>query len=171
VGRWCQPQPSLTTSALLFFLSFLPLCQEKSSIMDPVSAIGVASSVISFVELAYSFLSVVYDLYDNGQPVERTALETVSTNMKQLSLQLISENQSSQKKEDVAIVSLATECHQLAADIARRLSKSQGVKGKITQSIKAAIRIMSSKDDIGRLQKTLDGYRAQLHLQLAVSSK
>jgi glycine/serine hydroxymethyltransferase len=139
--------------------------------MDPVSAIGVASSIVTFVELAYSFLSTVYTVYDNERQVEHVTLETVSTKMKELSSQLISEKQFSQSQEDVAIVSLATQCHQLAADMTRRLSKSKGVKGKITHSIKAAIKIICSKNDIARLQKTLDGCRAQLHLHLSVSNK
>jgi hypothetical protein len=139
--------------------------------MDPVSAIGVASSVITFVELAYSFLSAVYSVYDNGQLVEHDTLQTVSINMREISSQLILEKQSSQRQEDVTIVSLATQCHQLAADMARRLSKTRGGKGKIMSSIKVAIKIMCSKDDIARLQKSLDGCRAQLHLQLTVSSK
>jgi hypothetical protein len=139
--------------------------------MDPVSAIGVASSVITFVELAYSFLSTVYSVYGDGQLVEHDALGTVSTAMRELSSQLISEKQFSQRQEDVAIVSLATQCHQLAVDIARRLSKSKGGKGIALNSIKAALKIICSKDDIVRLQKALDGCRAQLHLQLTVSSK
>jgi hypothetical protein len=150
-------------------------CRFHSSknrlVMDPVSAIGVASSVITFVQLAYSFLSTIYSVYDDGQPVEHDTLGTISTHMRELSSQLISEKQSSQRQEDIAIVSLATQCHQLAADIARRLSKSKGGKGKIMHSIKAAIKIICSKDDIARLQKSLDGCRAQLHLQLTVSSK
>jgi hypothetical protein len=139
--------------------------------MDPVSAFGVASSVITFVELAYSFLSAVYSVYDNGQPTEHETLETVCIDMRDLSSQLISEKQSSQRQEDVAIVSLSTKCHQLAADMARRLSKAKGGKGNIMNSTKAAIKIICSKDDIARLQKAIDGCRAQLHLQLTVSSK
>jgi hypothetical protein len=91
--------------------------------MDPVSAIGVASSVITFVQLAYSFLSTIYCVYDDGQPVEHDTLETMSTHMRELSSQLISKKQSSQRQEDAAIVSLATQCHQLAAHIARRLQQ------------------------------------------------
>ena len=56
--------------------------------MDPASAIGVASSAIAFAEFTYKFLKVLYEVYEDGQPMGLAALEEKSTKMSDMALNL-----------------------------------------------------------------------------------
>ena len=109
--------------------------------MDPATAIGVASSAITFVEFTYGFLSAVYGIYDDGRPVEHDVLEDVSLKMREFSSQLILQRGSSQREEDIAIVSLASQCHFLSDNMVTRLGKTKTKKRQLGNAIKTAIRV------------------------------
>jgi hypothetical protein len=139
--------------------------------MDPASAIGVASSAITFVQFTYQFLSVVYTIYDDGRPLEHNTLEEMAVQMRDFSSQLMHERQATERQEDIAIVSLAIQCHSLAEDMVSHLGKAKVKKRHLGNAIKTAIKVIWSRDQIVRLQQMLDSCRTQLHLQVTVLAR
>jgi hypothetical protein len=139
--------------------------------MDPVTATGVANSAITFIEFTYNFLCAVYSIYDDGRPVEHDMLENESLKMRDFSSQLILQQGLSQREGDMAIVSLARQCHFLSDNMVTRLGKTKTKKRHLGNAIKTTIKVICSKDEITRLQKNLEGCRAQLHLQVIVLAR
>lgn len=140
--------------------------------MDPASATGIASSSIAFAEFAYEFLCKLYALYDVGRAVEYDELEFISEKMRGLSLDMLRElPTSNQSEDDIVLANLANQCHVISVDIISRIQKNKPKSRRLRDVFKATLRTICSKDEIARLQRNLDSYRAQFHLQYAVSRR
>jgi hypothetical protein len=134
--------------------------------MDPVSATGLVSSTITFVQFAYGFLSTIYVIYDAGRDVQYDQVAEVSARMRDLSEAMLRDlPTSAQSQADIAITNLANQCYILSIDISKRIEKTQAKSRKMHNLFKATLRAILSKDDIIRLQRNLENCRAQLHLQ------
>jgi hypothetical protein len=137
--------------------------------MDPVSATGIASSAIAFVQLAYSFLSALYTIHDGGRDVEYDEVAEVSKRMRELSEAMLRDlPTSAQSQADIALANLANQCYTLSVDISRRIQKTQARSRRMGDLLKATLKAVLSRNDIIRLQGNLDNCRAQLHLQYDV---
>lgn len=140
--------------------------------MDPVSATGVVSSAITFVQFAYGFLCSIYAIYDTGRDVKYDEVAEVSTRMRDLSEAMLRDlPTSAQSQADTAIANLANQCYILSVDIFKRIQKTQAKSRKMRDLLKATLRAILSKDDIIRLQRNLENCRAQLHLQYDIDQR
>ena len=148
--------------------------------MDPASAIGTASAVLSFVNFTYDFFSTVSKIYDSGEAMNIETLESVSREMKRLSSGVISSNRTSpQTPDENAIAMLAEQCQRLSKAILDQLDyvkpklEPNKVKRrqKFIESVKTAVRMYCREDEVMRLQRNLETCRSQLHLQLTVTQK
>jgi len=148
--------------------------------MDPASAIGTASAVLSFVNFTYDFFSTVSKIYDSGEVLNIETLESVSREMKRLSSGIISsDSKSPQTPDENAIAMLAEQCQRLSQEIIDQLDKVKlkldsnkvNKPQKFIASVKAAMRMYCREDEVMRLQRNLENCRAQLHLQLMVTQK
>jgi hypothetical protein len=143
--------------------------------MDPASAIGVASGVLSFVEATYKFLSVVYAVYESDQIAGYDELAAATDMVRELSQQMLSDLASTSPGPSVggisSVANVAQQCHSLAIDLGNRLAKTKAKNRKLGDIVKAAVRTVCSKSDIDRLQRALDSCRSQLHLQLTLDHR
>lgn len=143
--------------------------------MDPVSAIGVASGVLSFVEATYKFLAIVYAVYESDQVGGYDELSAATEMLRDLSQQILGDSPSTSPGTSSAsipsVANVAQQCHSLAVDLGHRLAKTKAKSRKPGDIVKAAIRTVCSKSDIERLQRALDSCRAQLHVQLTLDHR
>jgi hypothetical protein len=140
--------------------------------MDPVSAIGIASGAITFLQVSFQFVRAVYDAYDGGKPGAYEAVGDVAEQMKTQASKLVSQNKSLHLIKDGAeIAALAVYCESLAAKIVKRVQQTKGESGRLRAAVNSAIKTLIHKGEISRLQAALDNCRAQLHLQLHLLSR
>ena len=140
--------------------------------MDPVSAIGVASGAITFLQASYQFVRAVYDAYDDSKPAAFETLGDVAELMNNQSSDILSQNKDLPLfSSDVAIAVLATHCHTLSTSIVKRVQQAKGRSGSLRSAISSAVKTLVHKGEIARLQAGLDNCRAQLHLQFHLSSR
>jgi hypothetical protein len=143
--------------------------------MDPASAIGVASGVLSFVEATYKFLSVVYAVYESDQVAGYDELAAATDMVRELSQQILNDSASISPGPSVggisSVASVAKQCQSLAINLGSQLAKTKAKSRKLGDIVKASVRTVCSKSDIDRLQRALDSCRSQLHLQLTLDHR
>jgi hypothetical protein len=140
--------------------------------MDPVTAIGVASSAITFLEFSYSFLRTIYGIYNENKPLAHEDLEKVALEMEDVSTQIIARAQGpGQSPEDVALISLAKQCNQISTKAIKKIAKTKPNRRNFIESLTAALKTICTQADIELLQAKLENCRGQLHLQLHIKHR
>lgn len=97
--------------------------------MDPFTAIGVASSIATFVDLGFKFIKGTSEIYQsaNGCTSENTHAELVSRRLQQTCLDLERDTASS-SAEAKRLQPLAHECRALSVDLLRLIQKGKSKK-------------------------------------------
>ena len=141
--------------------------------MEPASAIGIASSAICFVEFTYKFTLTLFSLVTDGTATDHDSLEDTCRKMQDMSRDiLLSPNPAAPlSPEQRALASLSNQCRLLADRILRKLEKVKPANRKVMTVVKAAVRLVCSKEEFATLQKNLDMCRGQLHLHLSMLHK
>lgn len=138
--------------------------------MDPFTAIGLASSVVQFVDFSTKLICGAREIYysTTGTTEENASLELVVTEMKAWSSKLQYYGPSAQSEEEKAIHSLAAECQKLSDKILELIEKTKPKNQKSkTQVVFAAMIGKLHEDDKLQLQKRLNECGNQLNMQLA----
>jgi len=140
--------------------------------MGPASAIGVASSAITFLEISYKFARTVYNIYDDNKPSAYEQLATVTQEMETLSAKMVDQLQPpSQSLEDLTLATLVKQCYHLSSTLLLKIKKTNPEHPKFRDVIRAAARTVFKAEEIRRLQHNLENCRSQLHLQMHLSHR
>jgi len=134
--------------------------------MDPISAVGFAASILTFIDFSYQVVSGTFEVIKSGSTVENAHLNVVINNLEDVTKHLSSRPVGSSKYED-ALIALAKKCQEVAEELHKLLDKL-GVDTKSFQwkSIKVALNSMWKKGEITNLEKRLEKYRSEILLQL-----
>lgn len=143
--------------------------------LDPLTAISLASSVVQFTDFGIRLVTGTIELYysADGANAERSSLESKTTQVRNLADQVIyplehddDDGPSSKHKEELK--RLATSCKELASDL---LSVLDGLKvkrpagpGRKFESFRKAVAAQTpgNKDKIASLEKKLRGVREEM---------
>ena|SRR5277367_356425 len=138
--------------------------------MDPLTAIGLASSIVQFVDFGTKLIGGAREIYRSttGTTAQNATLEVVITEVRAWCSRLNSPDPSSvYSEEEKAICSLAAECQKLSGEILELIQKTRPKKEKSrTEAFFAAIRDKWHEDDKHKLQERLGKCRSQLKAQL-----
>lgn len=135
--------------------------------MDPLTAIGLASNIVSFVDFGTNLLSTAWDIYNStsGGFSGNRSYESVAHQMDIFARSLLVPDSFSGK--DKALCALAQECRDLAIQILKLLQKVRPkdpkAKGQVAWS---AVKSLKCDKKRLELQERLDNCREQLALQL-----
>ncbi len=147
--------------------------------LDPASAIGLASSVVQLVTFTKDVLSRSHELYEsvNGATVEYGDIEKVTSSldrlMKNIELNSIAKSSPNTQADEVEL-----ELKELCLGVKRsvdplldtlRVLKLKKYKSKTYESVRVAIKTMIKEPEIDKLEHRLDRYRKQLDTTLLVS--
>jgi len=125
--------------------------------MDPVTAIGLASAIVQFVDFSTKIIHSAKEIYDSatGSTEENQSLEYVVSEMQHLSQKLDHPPNAQQTDDERALSRLAAECKILSDQILGLLtsikpkdveSKPKDVKSK-RQVVLAALKNMLNERD------------------------
>ncbi|MCJ1360311.1 MAG: hypothetical protein MMC33_010316 [Icmadophila ericetorum] len=151
--------------------------------MDPVSAIGLASSVVQLVDFGSKLVSAGNELYKKGSLAEHVELQEIGEEFKKLSKNIqnslkpdyylpdaLNQNAPKQTPEEDALESIAIKCNEIAQEFIDALDQLKSTGGR-WKSFGVAIKTVWTKEDINKMQAKLKMYESQLVVHLLVVLK
>ena len=152
------------------------------AMIDPFTALSLAGNVVQFVQLGCKLTAEAHDVYTSvsGASEENIEMETVTTRLtgtvQELDdhLEAVDRTTSfgSVSKSSKRLIEIANACRMIAADILSRLEaiKMRGPPS-VWGSIRQAIKIMWTKEELDALIKRLKAYISELDTAILVSIK
>lgn len=141
--------------------------------MDPVTILGLASSIIAIIDFSSKFLKKSYELHklaEDGQSLDgdNTSIKTAIETVERLSNDLSSpfDPASAEERE---MAKLADDCRKVADQLLTVLKKLEigiGQDRSRLSTLRQTIRLVFSKEEIERLLRRIDVLRNALHLCL-----
>lgn len=142
--------------------------------MDPVTAIGLASGILSFITFSTDVLHSAVKIHASvtGALEENWSLEFVTREMDSLSSRLLARETSSLLEENVSLCNLVAECQRLSGEILALLNKIKPDNPMSKrQSFLSAVKDKYYEKDKRELEKRLDKCRIQLELELVSKNR
>jgi uncharacterized protein (DUF342 family) len=138
--------------------------------MDPITAIGLASSLITFVDFATKIVAGTYEVYNSvtGTTIGNAHIDTVIGDLKGVAAELEIDLPGISKHER-ALKDLASNCQKDGNELLRLLDTIK-VDGKRStwKSFKTTLISIRKQKEIVGLQKRLSDYRSQILLRLSL---
>lgn len=137
--------------------------------MDPITAIGLASSVLSFIDYGAKIVSGAIEIYQSssGLTDSNRGSKAIVTEVRQLALRLQPPANTQLSGDEKSLCNLTTECDNIAEQIIDLIEKVEPKSRKSKgSSLRAAIKTKWYESDRRRLEERLNQCRAQLNLQL-----
>ncbi|KAM7218002.1 hypothetical protein V8F06_006685 [Rhypophila decipiens] len=137
--------------------------------MDPVTAIGLASGILSFVTFSSKLINGAIKIHntEDGRLDDNRTLELVVEEMRRLSERLLTWDDSRLACEDNGLRLLARECYNLSKELIAMLKrlKPKDATSK-TQSLWSAVKNVIHDKEKVELEQKLERCRSQLELQI-----
>ncbi|ETS75111.1 hypothetical protein PFICI_13595 [Pestalotiopsis fici W106-1] len=138
--------------------------------MDPGSALGIASAIITFIDFSWSLITGTIEVYRNGRVKDDQDIETITSDLESITDDLRNGAPGSSRAEK-SIANLSEKCLATSQELQklfRPLVKNSQNKRTIWKSFKTQWAITTGKEKIDELSFKLQGYREQLMLNLAL---
>jgi hypothetical protein len=136
--------------------------------MDPITAVGFASSILTFIDFSYQIVSGTYEVIKSGSTAENAHLSVITTDLDEITKEL-SQRPPGYSKHEEALNSLAIECQGVSGELRKLLDRVQTKAGSSKwKSIKVALHSMWKKGEIAELDSRLGKYRSQILARLVL---
>ncbi|KAL4786839.1 hypothetical protein BJX76DRAFT_365056 [Aspergillus varians] len=138
--------------------------------MDPLSAIGLASNILEFVEFGVQLCKGIHEVANSvtGLTAENEHINVSATDLKKLADELSTDLKGNSKQE-AELVKLSGHCRDLSAELMNILSKLKAKKGdRLWSNVRAAWKSTVKGKKIVLIEKRLENYRAQIVMRLNV---
>ncbi len=136
--------------------------------MDPVTAVGFAASIVTFIDFSWDLIKGTYEVYKSatGTTSENATISTVINDLEEITQCLISDMERKTKHEK-ALCELAENCYALSQDLAKVLEKLKVTeKNSKLKSLKAKWTSMMKEKEVTSIEKKLDKYRLQILIRV-----
>lgn len=144
-------------------------------IMDPITAVGLASAIISFVPLGIKVLQNAKEIKDSidGGVKQNATRQAVIEELQALSgrLRVSQSNNINPPAEQVKLLDLASRCHDLSQQILNLLDKVRPKTSTTRGKYSSAVRVWLKEGEIKDLEKSLYNCREQLIVGLVDLSR
>ncbi|KAI9704689.1 MAG: hypothetical protein M1820_005437 [Bogoriella megaspora] len=142
-------------------------------VVDPVSAIGLTSSLVQLLDFGIKLLSKARELNTSSSGLTKESIDVldISGKLSDLSNDLATSvyNSSSQlRPRERSIRSLALSCEVVAAELLGAIEslKARDGTNRRWATFRKALKSLWDKDKIDEIARRLDGFRSQLNLEL-----
>ncbi|KAL4925800.1 uncharacterized protein BDV17DRAFT_166834 [Aspergillus undulatus] len=136
--------------------------------MDPLSAIGLASNILQFVEFGTNLCGSFHEIASSatGLTEENAHLNVAVEELKNATDGLITDLKGNTKHE-AELVKLAGQCRDLSAELTEMLSKLKVKKeDRLWSTVRAAWKSTLKEKKISSIERRLGTYQAQILLRL-----
>lgn len=138
--------------------------------MIPLSAIGLASAIVAFLDFSWNLVTVTWEIYQSldGVAAENARLEDVTDDLESLT-QALEADFLVKTKAERNIQRLAKYCKEDAKSLKDLLDemKAPGKRRLFWKSLNAKWKTILNKDEVSRLKSQLQESRAEIQLNLA----
>jgi hypothetical protein len=144
-------------------------------VLDALSVVSLAATIIQFVDFGSKIVSKGYHLYESTDGVlpEYARLGYLIADLKSLNARLQThEKLSCFTKEERALEDLSSKCSALAKELLERLEKlnvEPNTKNRKWKSFRQALKSVWSKKALEQIAATLSEFRNQLELHILIS--
>lgn len=130
-----------------------------------MEAVGLASSILTFIDISYKVLRGTYEIHNavSGATSENTHISVVTRDLEEVTDKL---NVDPRKLGDPKLIEISKKCHALSQDLSKLLRKLQAKDDSRRESFKAAWAVMRKQSDVKKLEERLDRYRSEIELRL-----
>lgn len=136
--------------------------------MDPATAIGTASAILSFIEFSWGLVAGAKEIYDSADGTSRynANIREMTSNLQGLTESLEAGVLGNSKPEH-DLRRLISDCNALSNELMAMLQKLQGT-GSFLDAIKVNFRSMRKKDEISSVRGRLAEYTSQLTTTIGI---
>jgi hypothetical protein len=139
--------------------------------MDPITAVGFAASILTFIDFSYQIVCGTYEVIKSGSTIENAHVSFVTTDLDEITKELSQRPPGYSKHED-ALNTLATECQGVSDELRKLLDRVKTKVGSSKwKSIKVALHSMWKKGEIKELENRLGKYRSEVLIRLVLILK
>ncbi|KAE9374930.1 hypothetical protein N431DRAFT_283765, partial [Stipitochalara longipes BDJ] len=134
--------------------------------MDPITAVGFAASILTFVDFSHKIVTGTIEVFKSGKTAKNAHISEVISDLKDAAkyLEKLPPGRSGHEK---ALRQLSASCQELAKELTTLLAKLSTTPGHSKwTSARVALRSMRKDGKVVELESTLDKYRAQILLRL-----
>ncbi|KAF5701916.1 hypothetical protein FMUND_13749 [Fusarium mundagurra] len=143
--------------------------------MDPVSAIGLASGILTFVEAGLKLVKIAYNIHNSLDGVldDNRHRESVTSEVSKAALRLGVAGNARLTPEQESLWDLAKKCKATSTELVKALNevKPKKISSNPFKSLRYAVKANVKAKDIEGLEIQLKDYRDQLILALAEVSR
>ena len=147
--------------------------------MDPLSALGVAASVMQFVQFGSSLVSRSRQIYTQGALLDHAECGRATSRLQELAEQLIAhfnelESLGTLSSDSKALQAICARCLELSTELLSRLSAikvDEKQKSRGWKSFRHALKSVCSKDKIDGIARKLLACREELNIHLITCIK
>jgi cell shape-determining protein MreC len=139
--------------------------------MDPITAIGFAVSILTFIDFSQQLISGTFEVIKSGSTSENAHVSVVINDLRDVTKELSNRPQGYSKHED-ALNTLALECQELSEELQKLLEKLKvTAESSKWKSVKVTLRSMWKKGEVAELESRLSKYRSKILLRLVLILK
>ncbi|CAL5875049.1 uncharacterized protein PFLUO_LOCUS9352 [Penicillium psychrofluorescens] len=138
--------------------------------MDPLTAIGLAGNIISFIDFSYKVIAGVNKVLDSssGMTPEVAQFSALVEDLNGITQSLVSDVAARTENEKQLCI-LATNCHVLSGEIFQMLrSLKVGDKRSKWQGMMVKMKSMRKEKDIEAIERRLNTYQSEILIRLHV---
>ncbi|KAH8804493.1 hypothetical protein F5884DRAFT_754102 [Xylogone sp. PMI_703] len=138
--------------------------------MDPITALNLASTILTFIDYATKIVTGTYEVYKSvtGTTEENAHIDAVIGDLREATDDLDS-TLVGKTKHEKALKELASRCEALSDELSGLLKKLAVSGGHSTwKSLKAKIKSMHKEKGVAGMEKRLGEYRSEILLRLTL---
>lgn len=143
--------------------------------MDPVTAIGLGSAILTFVDIGFKFIRTANEIHNSadGALSANRRIEEISDEVDQAAARLQSMAPSNANEEQELLFEAAQRCRNTSSKLATILNelKPNQSSRKRLETVKHTLKSMWNKGSIKELEDQLKNDRHQLALAMSVFSR
>ncbi|KAK1991908.1 hypothetical protein LX36DRAFT_662890 [Colletotrichum falcatum] len=135
--------------------------------MDPITAISLASNVISFIDFGTAVIRGAKKVQDAGALEDNDTLDSVARQMQAFTVKLLGPDQTNLAGADLGLAELAAKCRDVAGDLLGLLDKIRAKDpASKRQAVWSVIKNLKYDEEKRSLEARLGSCRSQLEIQL-----
>lgn len=139
--------------------------------MDPITAVGFAASILTFIDFSHKLVTGTLQVVDAGTTTETRHAKVVVDDLHRMTEGLSMEFSDSDSAHETALRSLAADCKALSEKLETVLQKQIAKSDSKWEAVKVAFRSMYKKGEVAEMVAQLGQYRSEILTRLSLILK
>jgi cob(I)alamin adenosyltransferase len=134
--------------------------------LDPLSAVGLASAIVQFIDFSLKLVTEGRELYEKGSLTRNDELEFIAEDLKRLAAGLAKSQLKNPYMDEKQIQKLASTCKNLADELLELLATLHPQKQNTLESFRVALRTAKSKGKTEDMERRLRRLQGQINTHM-----